>query len=103
MKRLLLIAAALVAFTNAGNAQGPHGPYQSCRGVLTEDAFGDYYLKVDPPDSLCYADIQVRFVGADAINRILAVCKIDGRCHIKGRISGGRRIVWTSIVEVTRP
>jgi hypothetical protein len=104
MKRLLLIAAALLALTSAGNAQGPHGPYQSCRGVLTKDANDDIYLlKADRPDSWCDADIVAKFVGADAINRILSVCKINGRCHIKGRLSGGRRIVWTTIAEVTRP
>jgi hypothetical protein len=105
-KRILLIAAALLTLTSAGNAQHyPGGKYQSCRGVLTKVADAEIYLLSPDPGSgdWCDADIVEKYAGADAIERVLNVCKIGGRCQIKGRFYNGRRVVWSNIQEVTRP
>jgi hypothetical protein len=102
MTRTRLIVAALLALTSVGNAQQPDGKYQSCRGVLTEDQ-GVYLLIADPgAGDWCDADIIAEYVGADAVNRVLSVCKVGGRCHIKGRFYNGRRVVWSAITYIVR-
>jgi hypothetical protein len=105
MKRLLLVATALLALTSAGNAQQPDGKYQSCRGVLTKDSDDPIYRLIADPGmgKWCDADMVEKYAGADAINRVLSVCTVGERCHIKGRFWNGRRVVWSAITEVTRP
>jgi len=87
--------SVLLVFTTTATPASAQTIRQDCRGVLTRDE-DSYHLKPDPGSAL-WCD---SYVAGDLLHKVLKVCTVNGRCHIKGSVRGHGVFYWVRISSV---